>query len=270
MRLKVIFVVTIVALAAAGAAAGLIAALSTLGSARIAACVGGMIALEALVLVAVFERRAPLFGRTLWRGPRDLRAVSLTFDDGPNEPYTSQVLDVLKELDVKATFFLIGENVQAYPEAARRIADEGHELGNHGWDHRVLPLQSIAEIRDQILRTRTAIETATGRHPLFFRASHGWRNPWVSRVVKETGHILVAWTLGVWDTDRPGATAITQRALKGLENGCILLLHDGRGTEHGTDSSQLVEALPAILNGARNAGYRFLTLSEITKEAGRT
>lgn len=269
MRLTIIFVVTILALAAAGAAAGLIAALSTLGSARIVACIGGMLALEALILAAVFERRAPFFGRILWRGPRDLRAIFLTFDDGPNEPYTSRVLDILKEFDVKATFFLIGENIQRYPETARRIADEGHELGNHGWDHHVLPLQSIAGIRDQISRTRTAIETATGRRPLFFRASHGWRNPWVNRVAKETGHLPVAWTLGLWDTDRPGAMAIARRALKGLGNGCILLLHDGRGTEHGTDSSQLVEALPAILQGAREAGYRFLTLSEMAQEARR-
>jgi peptidoglycan/xylan/chitin deacetylase (PgdA/CDA1 family) len=267
MRLTIVFVATMLSLAAAGAAAALMAALSTLGPARIVCCAAGALALDALILTGVFERRAPVFGRVFWRGPRGLRAISLTFDDGPNEPYTSRVLDVLAKYGVKATFFLIGENVEAYPGAARRIADEGHEIGNHGWDHRVLPLQSIAGIRSQIARTRAAIETATGRRPRFFRASHGWRNPWVNRVAAEMGHLTVAWTLGVWDTDRPGAGEIARRALAGLENGCILLLHDGRGTERGTDSSQLLEALPAIIEGARAKGYRVLALSEMLKEA---
>jgi peptidoglycan/xylan/chitin deacetylase (PgdA/CDA1 family) len=266
MRRKIIFAVTICALATAGAAAGLIAAFSTLGRARILACIGGMLAFEALILTGIFERRAPVFGRVFWRGPSGVRAVSLTFDDGPNEPYTSQVLDVLKGFDVKATFFLIGEKVEAYPDTVRRTAAEGHELGNHGWDHGVLPLATPARIREQIVRTNDAIMNAAGTRPVLFRASHGWRNPWVNGAAKEAGCRPVAWTLGVWDTDRPGAREIVRRTLRGLGGGSIILLHDGRGTEHGADSSQLVEALPEIIEGARAAGYRFLTLSEMIGE----
>jgi peptidoglycan/xylan/chitin deacetylase (PgdA/CDA1 family) len=270
MRLKIVCVVTILSLAAAGAAAGLIAALSTLGFGRILACAGGMLALEALLLTGIFERRAPIFGRVFWRGPRGLRAVSLTFDDGPNEPYTSRVLDILKRLGVKATFFLIGENVETCPDAARRAAAEGHELGNHGWDHGVLPLETPGRIRDQIARTNDAIRNATGARPVLFRASHGWRNPWVNGAAKGAGCRPVAWTLGVWDTDRPGAREIVRRTLRGLERGSVILLHDGRGTERGADSSQLVEALPDIVEGARAAGYRFLTLSEMIEETNRS
>lgn len=269
MKLKIIFAVTILALAAAGAAAWLVAAFSTLDPARISACVAGMLALEALILTGIFERRAPVFGSIFWRGPSGLRAVSLTFDDGPNEPYTSRVLDILKEFDVKATFFLIGENVETYPGAARRAAAEGHEVGNHGWDHGVLALETPARIRDQIVRTNDAIMNATGARPVLFRASHGWRNPWVNGAARGAGCRPVAWTLGVWDTDRPGAREIVRRTLRGLGGGSVILLHDGRGTEHGADSSQLVEALPAIIEGARAAGYRFLTLSEMAKEARR-
>jgi peptidoglycan/xylan/chitin deacetylase (PgdA/CDA1 family) len=269
MRFKIILAVTISVFAAAGAAAGLVAAFSTLESSRIIACVSAALAFEALVLIGIFERRAPIFGRIFWRGPRDLRAVSLTFDDGPNEPYTSRVLDILRRFDVRATFFLIGENVERHPEAAHRAAAEGHEIGNHGWDHRVLPLETPARIRDQIQRTNDAIMRGAGARPVLFRASHGWRNPWVNGIATREGYRPVAWTLGVWDTDRPGAGEIARRALAGLENGCILLLHDGRGTEHGADSSQLVEALPEIIEGARAAGYRFITLSEMIGE-GRT
>ncbi|MGD1048218.1 MAG: polysaccharide deacetylase family protein [Candidatus Krumholzibacteriaceae bacterium] len=269
MIFRIISVVTVVSLAAAGAAAGIVAGVSSLGPAQIAACVLGMLALEALLLVGVFERRSSVFGRVFWRGPAGLRAVSLTFDDGPNEPYTSRVLDILRRFDVRATFFLIGENVEAFPDAARRAAAEGHELGNHGWNHDVLPLKTPARIRDQIARTSDAIGNITGTRPVLFRASHGWRNPWVNRVAKEAGCEPVAWTLGVWDTDRPGAGEIVRRAMRGLAGGCVVLLHDGRGTERGTDSSQLVEALPGIIEGGLKAGYRFLTLSEMIREARR-
>ncbi|HEY5132421.1 MAG TPA: polysaccharide deacetylase family protein [Candidatus Krumholzibacteriaceae bacterium] len=269
MIFRIISVVTVVSLAAAGAAAGLIAAISRLGPAQIVACALGMLALEALLLVGVFERRSSVFGRIFWRGPIGLRAVSLTFDDGPNEPYTSRVLDILKRFDVRATFFLIGENVETFPAAARRAAAEGHELGNHGWDHEALPLKTPARIRDQIARTSDAIGNIAGTRPVLFRASHGWRNPWVNRVAKEAGCESVAWTLGVWDTDRPGAREIVRRTMKELAGGCVVLLHDGRGTEHGTDSGQLIEALPEIIEGALKAGYRFLTLSEMIREARR-
>jgi peptidoglycan/xylan/chitin deacetylase (PgdA/CDA1 family) len=266
MILRIISAITVVSLAAAGAVAGLIAAVSGFGLTEALGCAVGMLALEALLLIGVFERRSPVFGRIFWRGPTGLRAVSLTFDDGPNEPYTSRVLDILKEFNVRATFFFIGENVEAFPDAARRAAAQGHELGNHGWDHGVLPLKTPARIRDQIVRTNDAIMSATGTRPILFRASHGWRNPWVNGAAKGAGCRPVAWTLGVWDTDRPGAREIVRRTLRGLRGGSVILLHDGRGTEHGADSSQLVEALPEIIEGARTAGYRFLTLSEMIGE----
>lgn len=267
MRLKIILVAEMIALGAVGATAGFIASVSNVGATQLVLCCIEMLAIAAVLLVGVFDWRAPVFGRVFWRGPRDLRAVSITFDDGPNEPYTSQVLDILRAFDVKAAFFMIGENVERFPVAAKRAAEEGHEIGNHGYDHSVLPLRSPGYIGDQIRRTNEVLARAAAVRPKFFRASHGWRNPWVNSVAREAGCLPVAWTLGVWDTDRPGAQTIVERTLKGLSNGCILLLHDGRGTESGTDSSQLVEALPAIIRGARQAGYRFLTLSDMVAEA---
>jgi peptidoglycan/xylan/chitin deacetylase (PgdA/CDA1 family) len=269
MRARIVITATVIALAAGVAAAWLDAAAAMPRSSRLALSGAVALGVEALLLVGVFERRAPIFGRVLWRGPAGSRAIALTFDDGPNEPFTSRVLDILRRLDVRATFFLIGENVERLPEAARRTAAEGHELANHGWDHRVLPLMGPRAILNEIERTNDAIERAAGVRPSFFRASHGWRNPWVNGAAKAAGCVCVSWTLGVWDTDRPGAPEIVRRTLAGLGAGCILLLHDGRGTEREADASQLVEALPAIVGAARGAGYRFLTISEMAKEAGR-
>jgi peptidoglycan/xylan/chitin deacetylase (PgdA/CDA1 family) len=222
--------------------------------------------LEAVLLIGVFERRAPIFGRIFWKGKGGRRTVSLTFDDGPNEPFTSQILDVLKRCGVRATFFVIGANVERFPDAARRMAAEGHKIGNHTYSHRILPLRTPGFIREEIRRTSELIASIAGARPAFFRAPHGWRNPWVDRVARTEGLVPVAWSLGVWDTDRPGVDAIVGRTRRELSNGCILLLHDGRGTERGADSSQVVEALFTIIDEARRAGYEFVGLSEMMKE----
>ncbi len=229
--------------------------------------IGGFLIVELLLIYAVFDRSAPVFGRIFWKGPKDLFAISITFDDGPNEPYSSRILDILKSLDVKATFFVLGERAERFPDMVRRAVTEGHEIGNHTYNHEVLPLKSPSYIRDQIQKTTDLVEKISGARPRLFRAPHGWRNPWLNRSALTAGCTPVAWTLGVWDTDRPGADVIVQRTLKGLKNGCVLLFHDGCGTQHGADASQLVEALPVIVKEAQRLGYKFLKLSDMIQEA---
>ena len=264
MMLRLSAVVTVISIAIAGAVAGLVEAISGFEAIRLAILVAVLFLLtEGLLLYGVLERRAPIFGRIVWKGPKHPKSIALTFDDGPNEPYTSHILDILKEFDVRATFFLIGENVERFPEVVRRHVVEGHEIGNHTYSHDALPLKFPGRIRDELRRTSQLIHRTTGVRPRFFRAPHGWRNPWMGRVAKEEGCVPVAWTLGVWDTDRPGAHVIVERTLSGLGSGCILLLHDGRGTELRADSSQLLAALPIIIREARLAGYHFVTLSEM-------
>ena len=99
-----------------------------------------------------------------------------------------------------------------------------------------------------------------------FRASHGWRNPWVNGEARRHGLRVAGWTLGVWDTDRPGADAIVRRTMAGVRPGCVLLLHDGRGIEAEPDATQLVEALPAIIGGLRERGYELVTLSSLIRQ----
>ena len=224
----------------------------------------------AVVLAGIFERRAPIFGRVFWRGARRRRHIALTFDDGPSS-HTPAILDTLAAFGVKATFFVLGVNAERHPDVVTRAAREGHEIENHGFDHRVLPLAGPAFIRDQMARTSAIIERLTGTKPSLFRASHGWRNPWVNRVARGEGLRVVGWTLGVWDTDRPGADVIVRRTLKGAGPGCVLLLHDGRGIEVDPDASQVVQALPAIVGALRDRGYELVTLSSLirrTEERG--
>jgi peptidoglycan-N-acetylglucosamine deacetylase len=224
------------------------------------------VALDAVLLFGVFERRAPVWGRIISRGRPHTPAIAITFDDGPTEPYTSQILDILRDFQACATFFVLGARAECAPDAVRRAAREGHEIGNHAWDHAPLPLRTAPALRATIRRTSDLVEKITGERPRVFRAPFGWRNPWVNRAARREGCEPIAWTVGVHDTDRPGVDAIVTRAVEGLMNGSILLLHDGRSFDLKPDASQVVAALPRIISEARRRGLRLLTVSELLAE----
>lgn len=199
-------------------------------------------------------------------GPALLRAgsgpqVALTFDDGPSVPYTGQVLDLLKREHVRATFFLCGENAVAHPELVRRILAEGHEIGNHTWSHPWLYLMSRERIAAEIDRTQDALEKITGRRPRLFRPPYGvrWFTLWP--LLRERGLTMVMWTDRGYDGDRD-ADGIVTATLRQLSPGGIILLHDGFETRAASeiDRSATVRALPAIIAGARAAGYEFVSL----------
>jgi hypothetical protein len=204
---RVIGIVTLACLVLAEASVRLVRALSPSGHTPRWPWIAGFLVLDAIVLVGMLERRAPIFGRIFWRGPTDRLVAALTFDDGPNEPYTSQVLDILANLGVKATFFVIGGNAERFPAAVERAAREGHEVGNHTYDHHILPLKGPRAIGEQIERTSSLIERLTGVRPLLFRTPHGWRSPWVNRVSLEHAVRPVAWTLSCSGPSPECATA---------------------------------------------------------------
>lgn len=245
----------------------LVSPLAPSAASRLAPWILVWLVVQGVGLVAAFHPRAPFCGRIVGRGRPRTPAIAITFDDGPTEPYTSQILDVLKAHDARATFFVLGARAaSAAPTLARAVAD-GHELGNHTWDHPALVLHSPRYIRDTIRRTSDVVARATGRRPRLFRAPFGWRNPWVGRAARAEGCQMVAWTTGVHDTDRPGADLIAERGIASLKDGAILLLHDGRSFDPRPDASQVVEALPRIVEEARRRGFRMLTLSEMLHES---
>jgi peptidoglycan-N-acetylglucosamine deacetylase len=207
-----------------------------------------------------FDRNSPIFGRPITRVRTPDRAVALTFDDGPNPDATPAILDALAARGVKATFFILGRHAERWPELVARTAREGHSIGNHGYYHRKLHFKSPAYVRDDLRLGTERIETATGLRPVLFRAPHGFRSPWVTPIAKSLGQRTVGWSLGVWDSDRPGVEAIAERTIRGARPGSILLLHDGDGYDPDGDRMQTAQAVPIIVDRLMEQGFRFSRL----------
>jgi len=211
-----------------------------------------------------YEPNSPLFGRVIGRGSRAGRVVYLTFDDGPNPGATEPILQTLAAEGIPAAFFLVGEHVRRFPQVARRVAQAGHEIGNHTLRHRKLHFAGPARIRDELERTHALIVATTGRAPRAFRAPHGYRNPFVAHATRRLGYTVFGWTFGVWDSDpRVAAQEIRRRVRTRLRPGAIVLLHDGDGYDPQGDRSRTAAALPGIIADARAAGYTFGSLAEL-------
>jgi len=207
-----------------------------------------------------FHRNSPIFGRPITRVRTPDRAVALTFDDGPNPDATPTILDALAARGVKATFFILGRHAERWPELVARVAREGHSIGNHGYYHRKLHFKSPAYVRDDLRLGTDRIEAASGLRPVLFRAPHGFRSPWVTPIAKSLGQRTVGWSLGVWDSDRPGVESIVERTIAGARPGSILLLHDGDGYDPGGDRMQTAQAVPIIVDRLLEQGFRFSLL----------
>lgn len=207
-----------------------------------------------------FHRNSKVFGPVLGHLPTTSPQISLTFDDGPNPDATPRILDTLQEFGVLATFFILGAHAERWPELVHRVVAEGHQVGNHGYFHRKLHFKSPFYVKRDIGLGKRAIERAGSSSPRFFRAPHGFRSPWVSSIARSLGERTIGWSLGVWDSDRPGVQAIVDRTLEGTRAGSIILLHDGDGYNANGDRLQTAAALPGIITGLRNRGFEFVTL----------
>ncbi len=185
--------------------------------------------------------------------------IYLTFDDGPSGEWTPKILELLKEKEVKATFFLVGKKVKRHPEVVKRIAEEGHMIGNHTYTHSKLPFLSYKKVLDEIERGEDEIFRITSKKPFLLRTPHGFRSFFLPFIIRKKGLRIVTWTKGVWDTDAPGEEEIIKRVFKKVKDGEILLLHDG----NEKSAPQVFSALPAIIDEYRKRGFEFGTLEEI-------
>jgi peptidoglycan/xylan/chitin deacetylase (PgdA/CDA1 family) len=185
---------------------------------------------------------------------RSDKVIALTFDDGPWPRYTQEVLQVLASRNVKATFFMVGQEVQRRPDLVREAHDAGHVIGNHSWGHTRKPRSPA----DEIVRTDAAIKKAIGVESTLFRPPYGdMKNGMAARARRE-GQCVVIWSADSSDWKRATAHSIAERVLRQARPGGIALMHDGGG-----DRGSTVAALPRIIDTLRKRGYRFVTVPEL-------
>ena len=182
--------------------------------------------------------------------------IALTFDDGPHPKNTPRLLDMLRQRNIKATFYVIGKSVSTYPEIARRIVSEGHEIGNHTWNHPNLTKLSNASVRRELDTTRDVIIRATGVKPRTMRPPYGaLRTTQRNMIHSEYGYPTILWDVDPLDWKRPGTAVVKSRILSGTKSGSIVLAHDLHSTT--------VDAMPTTMDALLAKGFRFVTVSQL-------
>lgn len=213
------------------------------------------------------------FGKTVTEVPLHAKYVALTFDDGPNPPYTDQIVEYLHQEKVAATFFVVGMAVAKYPKSVKREVAYGDAIGNHSWDHAHLVLETRKHIAREIEMTDQAISDATGVHTDLFRPPFGARDYAVIQVAHDLGYEVIMWSVPLArDWERPAPQVIADRVERHVTSGSIIVLHDGnKGV--GGDREPTVEATKLIVQDLRAQGYRFVTVPELIRlgvDAART
>jgi peptidoglycan/xylan/chitin deacetylase (PgdA/CDA1 family) len=199
--------------------------------------------------------------------PVDQKVVALTFDDGPNPPHTQALLDLLQQHDVKATFFVKGQNVEAFPESLRAIAQAGHEIGNHTYYHRPMLSPSKTAILSELQRTNSVIEEVLGFQPELFRPPYGLQGPGLKVAVDDLGMVSILMSTHGTDWEVTDPELIAGAVLKGVEPGGIILLHDGHGDvgdpEAQDSRAASVAATGIIIETLRAQGYSIVTVGAL-------
>jgi peptidoglycan/xylan/chitin deacetylase (PgdA/CDA1 family) len=227
-----------------------------------AAIIGGLLAFKKLIEARSFQ----FFGKIVHRVDVPKKIVALTFDDGPNPPYTNRILEILRDHGAHATFFMLGCRLQQHPSLVRQAVAEGHEIGNHSFAHSYLLLRPPGAIRKEIERTDEMLEALGLQRPHLFRPPFGKKLFFLPYYLKRMGKITV-----MCDVDSGGAEfksrdadLVCDRILKKIRPGSIIMLHDGGG-----DKEHIVEAVRLLMQGLAKAGYSAVTVSALMAEGAR-
>lgn len=193
--------------------------------------------------------------------PATAKVVALTFDDGPNPRYTPQILRILETQHVRATFFMVGQMVNAHGAAAKAVAADGMLIGNHSEGHKDMTRMKDAQVTYELEDAQTNIERVTGVTPRYFRFPFGSITPRVRRVAERLGLKVVGWGLDSGDWERPSTASIVSRVARNAKPGTIVLMHDGGG-----DRSRTVAALAPVIRALRAKGYTFVTVDQLAPQ----
>jgi peptidoglycan-N-acetylglucosamine deacetylase len=231
--------------------------------------IAGGVALAGLATWAGFESMWPTlhaYGRSFVGLEPGSNTLALTYDDGPNDPSTLRLIDVLARHEVKATFFVLGRFVAQKPEIIRALAAAGHAIGNHSWDHPRLIFASNVELRRQIEQTQSAIFDACGVTPKLFRPPYGGRRPGTLDAVRALGLEPVMWNVTCYDWKPTSADKVVAHAQRQIRGGDVILMHDGDQQRMGADRSHTVEATDRLIAHYKATGYEFVTIPEMMKQ----
>ncbi len=209
---------------------------------------------------AILTRRG-----TIYRVKTDKKRVLLTFDDGPSPEWTPKILNELKEANIKAVFFMIGHHVQKYPDIARRVVEEGHTIGNHGYAHSVMFYYTAAEIEEEIKYTEHVIKEVTGQTTKYFRPPKAWLRRGIKKKIKLMGYETILWSLNSKDWVSFNHKSITNYISKNIKNGDILLFHDSGNvsTTEGGNRRQTVKSISLLARTLREKGFEFVSIEEL-------
>ena len=226
-------------------------------------------------VAAGYQTMAPTgqwYGRTFTGLARGTKQIALTYDDGPNDPHTLHLLEVLARHGVHATFFMIGRFVRQRPDIARDVVKAGHVVANHTFTHPLLIFKSNAEIRRELSDCRAALLEAIGEHSNLFRPPFGGRRPAVLRIARELRLAPVLWNVTGYDWNAPPSAIIETKVAKQIRGGDVILLHDGGHKQMGADRSQTVLATDHLAARYKTDGYNFVTIPQMmeTETPGMT
>jgi peptidoglycan-N-acetylglucosamine deacetylase len=208
---------------------------------------------------------------TFYRANTGEKVIALTFDDGPSPKWTSLILDELKGAGVKATFFMIGKHVQEYPDIARRVVAEGHDLGVHTFNHPVLLFSPAWHLEKELNDTQDVIKKITGKTTNLFRPPKAWLSAKEKAEITRLGYKIILWSINSKDWVHFDDKHIRRYIYNNARPGDIVLFHDSGGTFRieGGSRKQTTKTLPRLIEKLKEDGYRFVTISELLEIDGK-
>jgi len=219
--------------------------------------------LAAAAVAAGYQSMAPRgqwFGRTFTGLRPESRQLALSYDDGPNDPHTFRLLEVLAKHNVRATFFLVGRFAKQRPDIVRELTRAGHVVGNHTFSHPNLIFATAEQTRTELSECEQALSDAVGEHSRLFRPPFGGRRPSTLRIARALGLEPVMWSVTGWDWKGKPAEYVERRVVHQVHGGDVILLHDGSHAAFGADRSQSVVATDRLISRYKSEAYEFVTI----------